>query len=71
MKMARTEDYINYWKLRGINLADLVPVVRCKDCKFMDDAECCTRYADEGAIHSTQLYGHCWLGERRKDECTD
>ena len=43
-------------------------LVRCKDCKFMDDAECCTRYADEGAIHSTQLYGHCWLGERREDE---
>lgn len=47
---------------------DLVRVVRCKDCRFMDDAECCTRYADEGAIHSTQPYGYCWVGERKEDE---
>ena len=47
---------------------DLVRAVRCKDCKYMDDEECCTRYADEGAIHSTLPYGYCWVGERREDE---
>ena len=34
--MATKDDYIRYWESQGISLADLEPVVRCKDCKWYD-----------------------------------
>lgn len=34
--MATKDDYIRYWKSQGISLADLEPVIRCKDCEYFD-----------------------------------
>ena len=45
----------------------IVPHIRyCRDCRYMDDDCNCTRYADEGAVHSTMPDGFCWLGEKRR-----
>ena len=35
--MATKDDYIRYWESQGISLADLEPVVRCKDCKYFEE----------------------------------
>ena len=45
--------------------ADVVEVVRCKDCKWLDEYHCCTKIT---AFISGNLTFFCALGERRTDE---
>ena len=59
--MATKDDYIRYWESQGISLADLVPVVRCKDCKWIDLCKDPEYFEYKGAN------GFCSLG-KRKDE---
>lgn len=58
---------LSYCKRRGISEKDIVPVVRCKYCKFWDkesDGE--RRYcAASGSYWRADEY--CSDGERRKD----
>lgn len=66
--------YCNKWhkyldngcgECKAVTLADVVEVVRCKDCKFWDsDCRWCDLWGD------TQEYddGYCSYGERESDE---
>ena len=45
--------------------ADVVEVVRCKDCKWMDVFCCCTKF---NVVIATRSTFFCALGERRDDE---
>ncbi len=61
-----------YRRLAKMETDDLVPVVRCKDCKHgeRDNIEC-LRYVCEiiGATFDRDFY--CAFGERSEDEHTD
>ena len=53
-------------------LADAVPVVRCKDCKYRDTINCGMQfygYDDDGHLCKsddwTQDDGYCYWGERK------
>lgn len=44
--------------------ADVVEVVRCKDCKWLDEYHCCIKIT---AFICETLTFFCALGERRED----
>lgn len=50
---------------------DVVPVVRCKDCKHLDKHGCCKRLAGAGfwdpAAFAVDDEDYCSRGERRSD----
>lgn len=62
-------------RLEATPTADVVPVVRCKDCKhYNEEDEFCIRWADMFAYcdweDTKRVYpdGFCSFGERRDDE---
>lgn len=67
-------------KLKTLPAADVVEVVRCKDCKYRNEAECPMyheediEWDDDGYIERDTIYhdwteddGFCERGERRTD----
>lgn len=45
--------------------ADVVPVVRCKDCKYQDDCWNCYHPRHHGVLLTTYPLDYCSYGERR------
>lgn len=62
--MATKDDYIRYWESQGISLADLEPVVRCKDCKRFRQS---TMYPNWGICLIANDEGYGAWREVRKD----
>ena len=50
--------------------ADVVEVVRCKDCKYWNDAGLCKKHSNPivGAIYGTDADDYCSEGKRKDDE---
>ena len=48
--------------------ADVVPVVRCKDCKYQDDCWNCCHPRHHGILLTTYPLDFCSYGERRDGE---
>lgn len=54
--------------IKELPSADVVEVVRCKDCKYYDPKECCIAFGHWfGEVNMIPM-GFCSLAERREDE---
>ena len=65
--MATKDAYIRYWESQGISLADLEPVVRCKDCKHWAMHSWCSRLAPFDKVYMS-ADDFCSKGVRREVE---
>ena len=55
-------------KIDSAPAADVVEVVRCKNCKFWDDDERCNGIKNGLILEYTNGYDYCSYGERSDDE---
>ena len=59
-------------QLRYYESSDLVDVVRCKDCKYLERTDCfgeCSLWNDRGEPHGEMLPNDfCSYGKRRKED---
>lgn len=53
--------------LYGVPTADVVEVVRCKDCKYWNDDGLCKKHSSPivGAIYGTEVNDYCSEGKRK------
>lgn len=67
--MARCNEYMNHGPI-DIDLgSDVVPVVRCRECKSYDHG-CCVvkRYRGDDSIITMPPDSYCSYGQRREDD---
>lgn len=61
----------SYDRLRELPAADVVPVVRCKDCKHRTEFGNCGHPRQKGVLPSAYPFDFCSYGEPKEDDKCD